>query len=100
MIAQLLTQVPAEDGPFALIDGLPVHPLVLHAAVVFIPLTALGLIVMAVIPRFGARLGWLVSASGLVALGASFITKESGEALADLIGEPGFDHFHPDLIEF
>lgn len=93
MMAQLLPlDGDPASSPFGLIDGLPVHPLVVHAAVVFIPLTALGLIVMALIPKFGAKLGWLVTLSGAVALGASFITKESGEQLAELVGEPGFDH--------
>lgn len=97
MIVQLLAQVPLDDdgaasGPFALIDGLPVHPLVLHGAVVFIPLAALGLLLMAVVPKFGAKLGWLVTGTAAVALGFSFVTKESGEQLEKLVGEPGFDH--------
>lgn len=80
------------SGPFSLINGLPVHPLVLHAAVVFIPLTAIGVIVMALIPKFGAKFGWLVAGSGAVALVAAFVTKESGEQLEKIVGEPGFDH--------
>ena len=97
MIAQLLAQLPLDDdgaasGPFSLINGLPVHPLVLHVTVVFIPLAALGLILMAVLPKWGARFGWVVTAAAAVALAFSFVTKESGEALEDLVGEPGFDH--------
>ncbi len=97
MIAQLLTQIPFDDegaasGPFSLINGLPVHPLVLHGAVVFIPLAALGLLLMAVIPKFGAKFGWLVTGTAAVALVFAFITKESGEQLEKLVGEPGFDH--------
>lgn len=68
------------------------HPLVLHAAVVFVPLAALGLILMAIVPKFGARFGWVVSATAAVALAASWISRESGEQLEKLIGEPGFDH--------
>ncbi len=79
-------------GPFDLINGIPVHPLVVHAAVVLVPLTALGLIVMAVWPRFSARYGWLVAVSGVLAAGSSFAAKESGEVLEGRVGEPGFDH--------
>lgn len=97
MIAQLLARIPLDDegpasGPFSLINGLPVHPLVLHVTVVFIPLAALGLILMALLPRFGARFGWVVSATAAVALAFSFVTKESGEQLEKIVGEPGFDH--------
>ena len=45
-------------GPFDLVNGIPVHPLVVHAAVVLVPLAALGLVVMAVWPRFSRSLGW------------------------------------------
>lgn len=88
--------IPLEDGsasgPFALIQGLPVHPLVVHAAVVLVPLAALGLIVMAFIPKFGAKLGWLVTLTAAVAAGFAFVAKESGEQLEIMVGEPGFDH--------
>lgn len=79
-------------GPFDLINGIPVHPLVVHAAVVLVPLTALGLIAMAIWPRFSARYGWLVVASGVIATVSSFAAKESGEVLQGRVGEPGFDH--------
>ena len=87
-------RVLSEDsgGPFDLINGIPVHPLVVHAAVVFVPLTALGLIAMAIWPRFSARYGWLVVGSGAIAAFSSFAAKQSGEALEERVGEPGFDH--------
>ena len=79
-------------GPFDLVNGIPVHPLVVHAAVVFVPLTALGMIVMAIWPRFSAKLGWLVAASAVLATVFSFAAKESGEVLEGRVGEPGYDH--------
>jgi uncharacterized membrane protein len=79
-------------GPFDLVNGIPVHPLVVHAAVVFVPLTALGMIVMAIWPRFSAKLGWLVAVSAVLATVFSFAAKESGEVLQGRVGEPGFDH--------
>ena len=82
----------SEGGPFDLVNGLPVHPLVVHAAVVLVPLTALGLLVMVVSPRFSRGLGWLVAAGSVAATVASWVAKESGEALEDRIGGVGFDH--------
>ncbi len=81
-----------ESSPFGLIQGIPVHPLVVHAAVVFVPVAALGLLLMAVWPKFGARYGWVVWGLALVATVSSFVAKESGEQLEDLVGEPGFEH--------
>ena len=43
---------------FDQINGLPVHVLVLHAAVVFVPLLALGAVVYALVPRWRPRMGW------------------------------------------
>jgi uncharacterized membrane protein len=90
----VVVNVPSEGsgGPFDLINGIPVHPLVIHAAVVLVPLTALGLIAMAIWPRFSAKHGWLVVGSAAIATMSCFAAKESGEALEDRVGEPGFDH--------
>jgi len=88
----VMTQLLSAEGPFSVIGGIPVHPLVVHAAVVFVPIAAIGLLVMAVWPTFGARFGWIVWGLALVATGASFVAKESGEGLEELVGEPGFDH--------
>jgi cytochrome b involved in lipid metabolism/uncharacterized membrane protein len=79
-------------GPFDLVNGIPVHPLVVHAAVVFVPLAALGMIAMAIWPRLSAKLGWLVVASAVLATVFSFAAKESGEVLEGRVGEPGYDH--------
>ncbi|MDO4244072.1 MAG: cytochrome b5-like heme/steroid binding domain-containing protein [Actinomyces sp.] len=65
---------------------LPLHPLVVHAPVVLLPLTTLGVIVLSLQRRRSpqlvyAVLGLLVVA--VLATGASFL---SGNALADLMG--------------
>ncbi|HSK54008.1 MAG TPA: DUF2231 domain-containing protein [Jiangellales bacterium] len=63
--------------------GLPLHPLVVHAVVVLIPLTALGAVAVALVPR------WLAPYSPLVALGAlggavtAFVAKQAGDNLAE-----------------
>jgi uncharacterized membrane protein len=76
---------------FDTITGLPVHPLVVHAVIVLLPLTALGAIVVAVKPAWNRRYGWLVLAGAVVSFGSAVVAKESGEALASRVGFPA-DH--------
>lgn len=92
LLALVRVEESETGGPFDLINGLPVHPLIVHAAVVFVPLTALGLVVMAFWPTFSRRYGWLVVAAAAGGALFSFMAKESGESLEDRVGEPGFDH--------
>jgi len=73
--------LPAAGTLFDSIGGLPVHPLVVHAPVVLIPLTALGAIATACVPRWSRRFGVLLVLVGFIAVGFSFVAKESGEAL-------------------
>ncbi|GAA4065493.1 DUF2231 domain-containing protein [Nonomuraea sp. NPDC050663] len=61
--------------------GLPAHPLIIHAAVVFTPLLALMGVVYAVLPRFQPATGWAVVALAVLAPGAVFAARQSGLAL-------------------
>jgi hypothetical protein len=68
------------------IDGLPVHPLIIHATVVAVPLAALLIVLVAVWPRTRSWGVWLAL---VVAAGAAILyplTKESGENLAGDLG--------------
>jgi uncharacterized membrane protein len=67
-----------ETPVFDQIGGLPVHVLVLHAAVVLIPLLAVGALVYAVVPRWRSRIGWAVLLLAIVAPICAFVTRESG----------------------
>jgi uncharacterized membrane protein len=73
---------------FDLINGLPVHPLVVHAAVVLIPLSMLGTVLIAVKRSWRKSLGWWVVALTAAATVSAWVAKESGEALAKRVGEP------------
>lgn len=73
---------------FESFNGLPLHPLVVHAAVVLIPLTCLGTILIAVKRSWRKNLGWWVVGLAFVSVGAALIAKESGEALAKVVGNP------------
>jgi len=60
----------------------PFHPLVVHGAVVLLPLAALGAIVIALSSRARKRYGSLVAVLSLVALGAVIGARLTGEVLA------------------
>lgn len=74
---------------FDTFDGLPLHPLVVHAIVVLVPLTVVGAIVVAVRPAWRQSHGWVVV--GLLALSTVLtpVATSSGEALERRVGDPG-----------
>lgn len=65
--------------------GLPLHPLVVHAVVVLVPLTALLTIVVAVSPDRRARLGWLSWLLASAALVSTYVARASGKVLEGLL---------------
>ena len=64
------------------VGGIPLHPLVVHAVVVLVPLTALGAVLMAALPKFSRRFGPLVALGAFVSIGSAVLAKEAGEQLA------------------
>ena len=74
---------------FDLINGLPVHPLVVHAVVVLLPLAALGTIALAVRPAWRRPYGVLVVGCAAVATILTPVSTSSGEALEEHVGDPG-----------
>jgi glucan phosphoethanolaminetransferase (alkaline phosphatase superfamily) len=60
--------------------GLPAHPLLVHAAVVFIPLLAGGSLLYALFARLRYRLRWPVGFLALAAAGATVFARQSGQA--------------------
>lgn len=77
---------------FDLINGIPVHPLVVHAVVVLLPLAMLGTIAIAVRPCWRVTYGPIVVATAAVAAILCPVATSSGEALEKRVGEPGYDH--------
>jgi hypothetical protein len=65
------------------INGLPLHPLVVHAAVIFGPLAALGALLYAVMPRWRDRLRWPMLVLALVAAGAIWTAYLTGVNFRD-----------------
>jgi uncharacterized membrane protein len=76
---------------FDSIADLPLHPLVVHAVIVLLPLSALGAVLVAVKADWNRRFGFLVVACAFVAAGSSVVAKQSGEKLASRVGLPA-DH--------
>lgn len=73
---------------FDQVNGLPVHILVLHAAVIFVPLLALGATVYALVPPWRPKLGWAVALLAVVAPASAFVSKQSGTELYNrLLGQ-------------
>ncbi len=66
--------------------GLPLHPLVVHAVVVLLPLASLGALAVVVSSRLRDRYAWLVVACAVVAAVSAIVAKVSGEALAASLG--------------
>lgn len=63
------------------IFGLPLHPLLVHATVVIVPLAALMVVLAVLVPRFRAWAGPLPAATSLVALILTPLSTSSGENL-------------------
>ncbi|MCF6378315.1 hypothetical protein L2K70_11940 [Nocardioides KLBMP 9356] len=74
---------------FDLINGLPVHPLVVHAVVVLLPLATLGTIALVVRPAWRRPYGPLLLAITAVATVLIPVATSSGEALEKHVGDPG-----------
>jgi len=86
---------------FNLINGLPIHPLVVHAVVVLLPLAILGTIAIALRPAWREKYGHLVLFTSVVAIALIPVATSSGESLEKHVGDPGVHaHLGDQLIWF
>jgi uncharacterized membrane protein len=60
--------------------GIPVHPLLVHFAVVFVPLQILSAFTYTLVPRLRRTIEWLVLTLAVVGPLAAFAAKLSGDA--------------------
>ena len=82
---------------FDTIAGLPLHPLVVHAVEVIVPLAALAVLLAAVWPRFRR---WAFALPLALALGALVlvpIATQSGEALEERVSETAAVEVHTQM---
>ena len=63
------------------VSGLPVHPLVVHAVVVLLPMAVVGSVLVAVWPASRARWAWPVVVLTAAAVGAIPLATSTGEGL-------------------
>ena len=70
------------------ISGLPVHPLVVHFAVVLLPLATTAILLSIYIPKFRKVYAFAASLGVFLGTGAAIIAKQSGEELAARLGNP------------
>jgi cytochrome b involved in lipid metabolism len=83
---------------FDTIGGLPLHPLTVHAASVLIPLSALALVLLVFVPKWRKAYFPLTIGALAVSVGLAFAAKQSGEALAARVGNPGEHQALGDLL--
>jgi len=83
-----------------LITGLPVHPLVIHAVVVLVPLAAIGALLVIFIPKFCVTYSPLVLIAVVLGTITAFVATQSGEALSERIGLPKSHATHGERLSY
>jgi hypothetical protein len=66
---------------FNTIGGIPAHPLLIHAAVIFIPLLIVAAIVYAIWPRVRGKIWWAVVALAIIGPFCALFARLSGQNL-------------------
>lgn len=70
--------------------GLPMHPLLVHAVVVMVPLLVLSSLAYLLLPRARVRLAWAAAFCAVTAPIAGFVSMKSGEALEQRLIRKGY----------
>lgn len=84
---------------FDQINGLPVHALVLHAAVIFVPLLAIGAIVYALVARWRPKIGWAVVLLSVAAPASALVAKLSGSELYERLLAQGMSGTGKEILD-
>ncbi|MDX3662686.1 hypothetical protein PV646_35755 [Streptomyces sp. ID05-26A] len=71
------------------IDGIPIHPLLVHAVVVLLPLAALGSVAIALVPGWRRKYAWPVLGVTLAGVAAVPVAKQAGEDLQAALASNG-----------
>ena len=79
------------------IGGIPLHPLIVHAVVVLVPLASLLLLLAAVSPRIRRWAGLLTPITATIALVLTPMASQSGEALQRRVAESPALEEHTEL---
>ena len=79
-------------GLFGSVAGLPLHPLVIHASIILIPLVAIGALIMSYLPSFSRRYGKMILVIAIVGQISLFLAKFTGEALEEILDKDMGNH--------
>jgi hypothetical protein len=79
------------------VAGLPLHPLVVHATVVMVPLAAVTVLLAAVLPRFRRWAGWLPLLLAAGALVLTPLATSTGENLEHQSAHSALVEHHAEL---
>ena len=71
------------------VDGIPAHPLVVHAVVVLLPLAAVGTLLVVARPLWRRQLGVWVLLLALAGTAAVPVAQQTGAQLAESFGGGG-----------
>jgi hypothetical protein len=71
------------------VDGIPAHPLVVHAVVVLLPLAAVGTLLVVAQPLWRRQLGVWVLLLALAGVAAVPVATQTGEQLQQALGGGG-----------
>lgn len=91
---------PTEEKPvFEELMGLPAHPLLVHAAVVFVPLLAILAAAYAFIPFIRPHVRWVLGLLAIVTPISALLAKLSGDAFFERLDSGGriTPEFYPTL---
>jgi len=91
-----LTGIQSGGGVLNEILGIPAHPLLIHAAVVFLPLLALAAVIYAVVPKLRNRIGWVTFLLAIAGPISALLAKLSGERLRDRLIAANFP---PEILD-
>ena len=83
---------------FGSFDGLPIHALVVHAAVILTPVAAL-LGLLFVRPAWRMTLRWPLAAGAALATATVYVARQSGEVLKASLGDQLKDNKAGEIVE-
>jgi cytochrome b involved in lipid metabolism len=76
------------ESLFYTIGGLPVHALVVHFAVVILPIATLGVLAAIYLPKYASKFTFISIIALVIGTVFAYIASQSGEVLSEKIGLP------------
>lgn len=98
-MTSVLAVLGATDPSLITVGGLPLHPLAVHAAVVLLPLSAMGLIALILKPSLRSHYLWMVAGALVAGVGASVVAVQAGKQLAVVTGITDEHRRYGDMLQ-